>query len=175
MTEQEIRFNKKDTYTYAEVREMIEGAMMDRARYLGFFYKVMPRELFDEYGKKALFAYGEFKAENKFFEGREKGDVSAMADFLESTNGVSATPSIGIYCMEKDENKAILNMDGKCALVQGWESMGLSPEEVDYLCLIASYGDFGQCHALGLEGKWLKTSTKPGCDNCVFEVCKAKK
>ena len=49
MTEQEIRFNKKDTYTYAEVREMIEGAMMDRARYLGFFYKVMPRELFDEY------------------------------------------------------------------------------------------------------------------------------
>ena len=67
MTEQEIRFNKKDTYTYAEVREMIEGAMMDRARYLGFFYKVMPRELFDEYGKKALFAYGEFKAENKFF------------------------------------------------------------------------------------------------------------
>lgn len=37
MTEQELKFNKKDTYTYDEVRRMIEDAMMDRARYLGFF------------------------------------------------------------------------------------------------------------------------------------------
>lgn len=172
MTAQDLKSYKKDSYSYEEVRQMIEGAMMDRARYLGFFYKVMPQELFDEYGKKALFAYGEFKAQNQFFEGREKGDIKAMSDFLESTNGVSATPSIGIYCTELDSEHAILNMDGKCALVQGWEQMGLTTEEVDYLCQIASYGDFGHCHALGLKGEWLETSTKPGCSRCVFKVVK---
>ena len=91
MTPQELEFNKKDTYTYAEVREMLESAMMDRARYMGFFYKVMPRELFDEYGKKALFAYGQFKAKNPFFDGKPTGDPKVMSDFLVSTNGVSAT------------------------------------------------------------------------------------
>lgn len=173
MTLQEIQSTKKETYTYDEVRDMIEAAIMDRARYLGFFYKVMPRELFDEYGKKALFAYGESKADNPFFSDYEKSDTKAMVDFLESTNGVNATPSIGIYCVEEGDGHAILNMDGKCALVKGWEQMGLSPEEVDYLCLIASYGDFGQCHALGLKGEWLETSTKPGCDRCVFRIEKA--
>ncbi len=54
--------NKKDTYTYEEVRKIVESALEDRARYLGFFYQVMPRELFDLYGKRALYAYGEFKA-----------------------------------------------------------------------------------------------------------------
>lgn len=170
MTEQEKKFGKKDTYTYEEVRSMIESANADRARYLGFFYKVMPRELFDLYAKKALFAYGEYKAKNPFFDKYNKGDLNAMTDFLESTNGVSATPSIGIYAVEKTKDHHIINMDGKCALVEGWKGMGFSPEEVDYLCLIASYGDFGHCHALGLEGEWLQTSTKPGCDHCVFKV-----
>lgn len=174
MTEQDKKFNKKDTYTYAEVREMLEGAIMDRARYLGFFYKVMPRDLFDKYGKRALFAYGEDKAQAEFFRGREKGDVSSMADFLVGANGVNCTPSIGISCLELDDEHALMSMDGKCALVQGWESMGFSSDEVEYLCLIASYGDFGHCHALGLEGEWLSTSATPGCDSCVFKVIKER-
>ena len=175
MTPQELEFNKKDTYTYAEVREMLESAMMDRARYMGFFYKVMPRELFDEYGKRALFAYGQFKAKNPFFDGKPTGAPKVMSDFLVSTNGVSATPAIGITCIEQDDDHAVLLMDGKCALVQGWEQMGLSPEEVSYLCEIASYGDFGQCDALGLKGTWLCTSTEPGCTYCKFLVEKAGK
>ena len=60
--EERVQYNKKDNYTYEEVRKMIESALEDRARYLGFFYKVMPRELFDLYAKKALYAYGEHKA-----------------------------------------------------------------------------------------------------------------
>ena len=49
--EERAQYNKKDTYTYEEVRPLIEAAMEDRARYLGFFYKVMPKELFDKYAK----------------------------------------------------------------------------------------------------------------------------
>ena len=56
--EERTQYNKKDTYTYEEVRSRIEAAMEDRARYLGFFYKVMPRDMFDKYAKKALYAYG---------------------------------------------------------------------------------------------------------------------
>ena len=40
--EERVQYNKKDNYTYEEVRKMIESALEDRARYLGFFYKVMP-------------------------------------------------------------------------------------------------------------------------------------
>ena len=42
--EERVQYNKKDNYTYDEVRQMIESALEDRARYLGFFYKVMPRD-----------------------------------------------------------------------------------------------------------------------------------
>lgn len=61
--EDRVQYNKKDTYTYEEVRPMIEAALEDRARYLGFFYKVMPRDLFDKYAKKAMYAYGEYKGQ----------------------------------------------------------------------------------------------------------------
>lgn len=35
-TEERAMYNKKDTYTYEEVRPMIEAALEDRARYLAF-------------------------------------------------------------------------------------------------------------------------------------------
>lgn len=173
MTEREIRFNKKDTYTYSEVRTMLEHALMERAATLGFFYKVMPRDLFDHYGKLALYALGQYRAKNPYFDTREKGDVMAMVDYLwEKGNGVSSTVDDGNYCTEHDEEHALVNMDGKCALVAGWERMGLSPDEVDYLCQITGYGDFGQCEALGLKGEWLETSAKPGCERCILKITK---
>ena len=65
-------------------------------------------------------------------------------------------------------------MEGKCALVQGWEKMGFSPEEVEYLCDIASYGDYGHANALELQGTWLCTSAQKGCDYCDFKIEKLK-
>lgn len=168
MTEKDIRFNKKETYTYDEVRAMLEHAMMERAAVMGFFYKAMPRELFDLYGKKALYALGQYRAEHKFFETREKGDVMSLVDFLDTCNGVSFTCADGNYCVEHDAEHAVVNMDGKCALVQGWERMGFAREDVDHLCYISGYGDKGQCESLGLRGEWLKT--QPGCANCVLKI-----
>ncbi|MDD3797248.1 MAG: hypothetical protein PHE06_15030 [Lachnospiraceae bacterium] len=172
MTEREIKFNKKESYTYDEVRAMLEHAMMERAAAVGFFYKVMPRELFDQYGKKALYALGQYRAQNKYFETREKGDVMSMVDFLATCNGVSSTVDDGNYCTEHDEEHAVVNMDGKCALVKGWEKMGLNPDEVDYLCQITGYGDYGQCESLGLKGEWLQTSAQPKCPNCILKITK---
>lgn len=171
MTEREKMFHKKETYTYEEARKIVENAIMERARTIGFFYKVMPRELFDLYGKKALYELGQFRAKNAYFNDREKGDFMAMVDYLfDCGNGLCSTVDDGNYCVEKTDEYAIVNMDGVCALVAGWQSLGLSPEEVDYLCQITGYGDFGQCEALGIKGEWLQTSAQPGCDRCVLKM-----
>ena len=52
--------------------------------------------------------------------------------------------------------------------------MGLSPEEVGYLCDIASYGDFGHANALNLTGTWICASAHPGCDYYDFKIEKMK-
>ena len=52
--------------------------------------------------------------------------------------------------------------------------MGLEPEEVEYLCDIASYGDYGHANALDLQGTWLCTSAKKGCEYCDFKIEKLK-
>ncbi len=93
-----------------------------------------------------------------------------MAEFLVSCNGVGNTLAKGNSIVESTEEAATVRMEGKCALVQGWEGgMGLSQEEVAYLCEIASYGDFGHAEALGLNGTWLCTSAQEGCDHCELQ------
>lgn len=168
--EERAMYNKKDTYAYEEVRSMIEAAMEDRARYLGFFYKVMPKELFDLYAKKALYAYGEYKALGMGAGAGHEGDPKGLADFLVSCNSVANTLDVGNRIVDQTDKYTTVRMEGKCALVQGWEKMGLSPEEVEYLCYIASFGDFGHANALDLQGTWLCTSAQPGCDFCDFKV-----
>ncbi len=172
--DQNEAYNKKETYTYEEVRAMIESCMEDRARYLAFFYKVMPKELFDLYAKKALYAYGEFKANGLGFGKGHEGEPAGLAQFLVDVNGVGNTLAVGNKIQEKNDESVTVRMEGKCALVQGWEKMGLSPEEVGYLCDIASYGDFGHANALGLTGTWLCASAHPGCDYCDFKIEKMK-
>lgn len=172
--EDRAAYGKKDTYTYEEVRPLIESAMEDRARYLGFFYKVMPRDMFDKYAKKALYAYGEYKANGLGAGKGHEGNPQGLADFLVSCNGVANTLAVGNHISDQDEGYTTVRMEGKCALVQGWEKMGLSAEEVDYLCEIASYGDYGHANALDLQGEWLCTSAKKGCDYCDFKIEKLK-
>lgn len=168
--EYRAEYNKKDTYAYEEVRPIIEAALEDRARYLGFFYKVMPRELFDMYAKKALYAYGEYKANGLGAGKGHEGDPQGLADFLVSCNGVGNTLAVGNKVIDSNSETATVRMEGKCALVQGWEKMGFSPEEVAYLCDIASYGDYGHANALDLTGTWICTSAQKGCDYCDFKI-----
>lgn len=172
--EDRAKYSKKDTYTYEEVRCMIEAAIEDRARYLGFFYKVMPREIFDKYGKKALYAYGEYKALGMGAGAGNEGNPKGLADFLISCNSVANTLAVGNEIVEANDEFTTVRMEGKCALVQGWEKMGLSAEEVEYLCDIASYGDFGHANALELQGEWLCTSAQKGCGYCDFKIEKLR-
>lgn len=87
---------------------------------------------------------------------------------------VANTLAVGNHVCEKTDEFTTVRMEGKCALVQGWEKMGLSPEEVEYLCDIASYGDYGHANALDLQGTWLCTSAQKGCDYCDFKIEKLK-
>ena len=173
--EERAMYAKKDTYTYEEVRPLFEAALEDRARYLAFFYKVMPKELFDLYAKRALYAYGAYKATNMGKGAGSEGNPAGLAEFLVTCNGVANTLAVGNRIAEQTDEYSVVRMEGKCALVQGWENMGLSPEEVAYLCEIAAYGDFGHSEALNLNGEWVCTSAQPGCDYCDFKITHFKK
>lgn len=162
---------KKATYSYEEVRPLFENAVKDRARYLGAFYKVMPRELFDEYAKKALWEYGCTKAKLNIGDVKY-GDVKGYGRFLENCTSVANTCADKNTVIEESDEKSVVTMEGKCALVQGWEDMGLAPEEVDYLCKIACYGDYGHTDALGLKGVFNYTSSEPDHDYCLFTITK---
>lgn len=160
---------KKETYTYEELRPMFERCIMDRATYLGFFYKVMPRELFDLYGKKALWELGKFRHEVRGWCPR-KNDIECFGDYLVEGFDVNNTLDDHNEYVELTDDHATIHMLGKCALVKGWEEMGLSPEEVAYLCEIACYGDYGHTDVCGLKGTFTCTSAQPGKEYCEFII-----
>ena len=54
-----------------------------------------------------------------------------------------------------------------CPLVEAWEKMGCSPEEVAHLCDLACYGDFGMASVfpnLSLEFKQLLARGEECCE-----------
>ncbi len=162
---------KKETYTYEEAREYLVSAMKDRAKTLGAFYKVMPRELFDEYAKKACYEYGAAKGDRI----PVKDSPKAFADFLVSCNSVANTCAIGNSVQSETEDEIVVHMAGSCALVEGWREMGLTNEEVDYLCSVQCYGDYGHTEACGCKGEWLCTSAAGKTDYCDFKITKMNK
>ena len=126
--EEHAQYNKKETYTYEEVRAMVEAAMEDRARYLGYFYKVMPRDLFDKYAKKALSPTASSRPTALAQERATRETPRAWPISWWAANGVANTLAVGNKIQESADEHVTVRMEGKCALVQGWERMGLSPE-----------------------------------------------
>ncbi len=165
----------KENYAFDEVRPLFVAAIKDRARYLAFFYKVMPRDLFDKYAKEAMFEYGKYKNVMRLYKG-ENGDVKDFAKFMisDAIANVAATCDGDHYAVETGDDKCVVRFAGKCALVEGWEDMGLTPEEVEYLCEIACYGDYGYTDVLDLKGSFNCTSAQPGCEYCEFVIEKKK-
>ena len=54
--------------------------------------------------------------------GRE-GDPQGLAEFLVGCNSVANTLAVGNQIIEKNDEYTTVRMEGKCALVQGWEKM----------------------------------------------------
>ena len=163
--------DKHEVYSYNEVRPMFEAALKDRGRLFGFFYKVMPKDLFDKYAREAWFEYGKFKKDMKLYKG-EDGDVQAFAEHMirPEAFSVSGTSDGEGWWIKRDPKQSIVGFGGKCQLVAAWEQMGLSPEEVKYLCEVACEGDAGLSEALGLKGYFNFTSADPEKDYCEFVV-----
>lgn len=159
--------DKSKTYTWEEIRPIIVGCIKDRAKYLGMFYKHMPRDLFDKYAKQALMEYGAIR--------KVKGgpnDVNTIVEFL-IPNFETPGSTIGYGVVESvEDDRAVFTFHDGCALVDGWHELGFSDEEVDYLCRIACYGDIGQCESLGLKAEFPCTMTTPGKDYCKMIVRK---
>lgn len=167
---------KHDVYTYEEVRPMFEAAIRDRGRLFGFFYKVMPKDLFDKYAKEAWYEYGRFKSKMGTLYKGENGDVEEFADFMisEANFGVAGTSDGEAWRIERGTDRSVVAFGGKCQLVAAWEQMGLSEEEVMYLCEVACYGDAGYTEELDLKGYFNFTSADPKHDYCEFVIEKKK-
>lgn len=161
MAVSEHAYDRNKTWTTQEVRPVIETCIRERAKYLGCMYKVMPKELFDLYAKKAMWEYGKLR----IWDG-PRGDPQTMVAFLgPAIESIGSTIGRGIVEFV-DEEKAILTYKEGCALADGWREMGLSDEEVDYLCKVACYCDMGQSDSFGLDCRFECTMTEPDCDIC---------
>ena len=160
---------KKEFYTREEARSMLVEAIKNRGRYLACFYKHMPKELFDQVAKKALYEYGLSKTPSK------KGDVVAMVEIL---NEACHTPgsTVGYATIEQlSDQRAVMTFHDGCVLLDAWREMGLSDRECEYLCDVACYGDYGYANAHELKSKFLHTMAHKGKDTCKYQIEKLPK
>lgn len=161
MSVSEHAYDRNRTWTTAEVRPVIETCIRERAMYLGCMYKVMPKELFDLYAKRAMWEYGKLRKWTG-----PQNEPQTMVDFLgPAIESIGSTIGRGIVD-SVDSERAVLTYKDGCALADGWREMGLSDEEVDYLCKVACYCDMGQADGFGLDCSFDCTMTEPGCDIC---------
>lgn len=135
------------TYTYEEANDILFEVMMDRGRSVGVMYDVMPLEEFDAMGMKAFWDYGYARVKDADM---ERGVPMTMAQWMLDSNGPAATIEWN-ELMAKSEDVVRLRMNGKCALVAAWETMGLPQSEVKHICDIICYGDYGVAEGLNLK------------------------
>ena len=168
--EELLKQEKERLFTYQEVRAMTEAALKERARYIGCFYKVMPKEMFDQYAREAMKEYGIFRVTMGQYKG-EPGDHAAFAQML-AANVVNNTNSDIHFIAKADEEQTVVRLTGKCGLVERWIDMGFTPEEVDYLCEVVCEADYAYTDRLGLNARFVCTNAQPDSHCCDMVVKK---
>lgn len=160
-----------------ELLKETKNANKNRAAIYYYLYQQLTDDLGEEKGteilKKALYCRGSAH-------GKEKYPPSALAGNLEEVaNTFCQKTMVKEYlfnptAVEKDETHLLLKMD-RCPLIEQWEEMNLSPEEISKLCEIARAIDYGTFEgALGLKLSFKKVmGEKDNC--CLLYVEKAGK
>lgn len=161
---------RKSKFTFDEAREIMMGQMNDRARYAGFMYKELGKEEFDKMGEVCFHDYGLNRTTN--IPGK-RGEPRTMADWITDNNGVGSACEWNELTYE-DQDKCIVRFHGKCALVKGWEDMGLSREEVIHMCDVICYGDYGVAEGLGVKCFYNYTNADGVHDGCELVIERIK-
>ena len=140
--ESELEKSKKETH----------DAFKNRAVLYRLFYEELTNELGKEKAaeimQKAIYRWGGAKSE-RYRTLAENNDFKGVAEeFMKSSvcGGKLFKPTI----IEADDKKAVIDMAG-CPLVEAWKEMGLSPDEVAWMCEIANATDYGKYEGMGFK------------------------
>jgi hypothetical protein len=123
----------------------IKVAMKDRALYLAFLYrgflKAVPTDVAEKVARQAIFQYGQFK-------GQQDGQTMTAESWVDQSIGFRPAPLFKLK-VEKRQDSCVQEM-GSCPLVEAWQELGCSPEEINLLCDIAMEVDRGRAAYHGI-------------------------
>jgi hypothetical protein len=136
--------------------EKARGEIRDAFKNRGILYRLFFEEISKEVGKekaatimkKAIYRWGGAKS-NRYKALADKKDFKGIADeFIRTSvcNGEIFKPTI----TKADKQSAVVDMKG-CPLVEAWQEMGLSEEEVTEMCEIANATDYGKYEGMGFK------------------------
>jgi len=128
---------EEKVYSQRELTAAVRSAIEDRATWFYLLLKVAEEGGLDqdEVAKTAMTRYGKIKSEN--FK-----DVKTAGDFV---TRLSSGHTLGAFSMEKlvvEDNRGELKFE-HCALFEAWKKLGCTPQEIENLCKMANYGDYG--------------------------------
>lgn len=153
-------------YTEKELTEAVRAAIQDRATWFYLLLKAAKEAGVDDdkIAKKAITHYGKLK-------GKNFNDVKNAGDFVTK---LSTGVLKGAFDMERvvaEDNRGELKFK-HCALVEAWKKLGCTNKEIEDLCKMANYGDYGMISCFqGLELEFPKMISK-GDSYCHMVVTK---
>ena len=154
---------KEKKYTLEEIRPVIAACIRDSATIVGLYYKHLPKEIFE----KATIEMWDDWGRNHKGSVEPKGDVRAFAEnmcyLIRQPNSIIE----GSVTEHLDDDKSIMRFIGGCAYLDAWRELGLSDEEVRYLCKLSAYSDIAFAEVSGLDFRFEETMADEGCDHCI--------
>ncbi len=128
-----------------EMMARLRGAVKDRALYLALlfrtFSRVLPREEVERLAREAIFEYGRLK-------GRADGQRLSAAEWVSRTPvGQDSVFGTSVVKGPRECQEIMVS----CPLMEAWQEMGCTPEEINLLCDIAMEVDRGRADFHGLE------------------------
>ena len=161
----EIKMEEKK-YTQKEFTNAIRSAIEDRATWFYLLLKEAEEEGLnqDELAKKAITRYGKIKGENFI-------NVRTARDFATKLLGGNNTCAFDMEKLLVEEDRVELKF-GHCALYEAWKKLGCTSDEIENLCKMANYGDYGILSCTeGLNLEFPKMQAK-GDDYCHVVITK---
>jgi hypothetical protein len=121
------------------VVKKIRAAIKDRALYLALLYRnfsqALPADQAEKLARQAIFEYGTLRGKND----SGKMTPETWIDSHVSKGSAAVFESRVIRATDQCEQQMTF-----CPLVEAWQELGCSKEEIDLLCDIAMEGDRGR-------------------------------
>jgi hypothetical protein len=153
----------RETKAAFENRGIIYYYLFDEAR------KAMGKEKAVEIFKKGIYRRGQ-DIGKVYKDLAGKGDFRGIAEIF--INGVPCEGQLfSPEIVEISEDGCVISMSS-CPLADAWKEIGLSGEELDLICDVASAVDFGTFESAGLKLEF-KERIGEGKDKCTLVITRA--